>query len=598
MATGGGGGGSGAVRAGAAFVELYTNDSKLVAGLKGAQNRVSGYAKAVAALGAGAALGALGKQTIDFAKDTAYVGDVAKALATPVEKLTGLFGVMTAAGSGLRESIESITQFGTTINNAIKGDGEAAEAFRLLNRSAAEFKRMDAAEAFYQLFASLERVKDPLEKTKILGLAFGTDGMKLLLPMLNKTSDELRTQAALYAMTAADVETARKASVAYAEASAKVSRAWEQVMVAVSPVVEAFARVVTVAAEAAAGFAKNNRWLTVGLVAVAGAAVAVVGALAGIGAVFGLVAIGAAKVAALFVFVKGAAAVVAAGLLTPWGLFAAAVVAAGVAVVSFSGLFDGALAAAGVAWGGIVAAVGKGDLLLAFKIAVAGIKTAWASLMDEMQGLWTSFKGFFVDGFHDATTQIALAFVDLSARVRKIMTEMSDENKKLLAKWLPRAMAIPGVGVALAGLAASGAVGAFNDLAGLDPEAVKQQIRDRAAAEQANRNMLRANAALGTAIMSGFARQRLQTLVDEANAGPKPAAPRGFQGGVDKPRLDKAVGAFLQGANGLQVFGSTSPQQMLLNENKKQTSVLQAVRDNTGAIKDQMKWIGDGLKFK
>lgn len=594
MATGGGGGGSGAVRAGAAFVELYTNDSKLVAGLKGAQNRVSGYAKAVAALGAGAALGALGKQTIDFAKDTAYVGDVAKALATPVEKLTGLFGVMTAAGSGLRESIESITQFGTTINNAIKGDGEAAEAFRLLNRSAAEFKRMDAAEAFYQLFASLERVKDPLEKTKILGLAFGTDGMKLLLPMLNKTSDELRTQAALYAMTAADVETARKASVAYAEASAKVSRAWEQVMVAVSPVVEAFARVVTVAAEAAAGFAKNNRWLTVGLVAVAGAAVAVVGALAGIGAVFGLVAIGAAKVAALFVFVKGAAAVVAAGLLTPWGLFAAAVVAAGVAVVSFSGLFDGALAAAGVAWGGIVAAVGKGDLSLAFKIAVAGIKAAWASLMDEMQGLWTSFKGFFVDGFHDATTQIALAFVDLSARVRKIMTEMSDENKKLLAKWLPRAMAIPGVGVALAGLAASGAVDAINTM---DPDQARKDILKAAREEQARRDMLRANARLGTSIMAGFAGQRLQTLVDEANAGPKPAAPRGFQG-VDKPRLDKAVGAFLQGANGLQVFGSTSPQQMLLNENKKQTSVLQAVKDNTGAIKDQMKWIGDGLKFK
>jgi len=233
----GGGGSAGAVRAGAAYVELGTRDAGLTAGLKKGAADLAKWAA-----GAGVAAGAVLARSAATLGDIARIGETAQAFGTPVEKLSGLFGVMERNGSGVRESIESISQFGSAITNAVQGKGEEAqELFRILNVGAAEFAQLDAGDRIFKLFDALQAVNDPAQKFRALALATGEDGMKTLIPMLNLSSAELRRQAQLYAVSAADVEQARQATLAYAGASAAVSRAWRSVAVAVAPTVTAIA---------------------------------------------------------------------------------------------------------------------------------------------------------------------------------------------------------------------------------------------------------------------------------------------------------------------------------------------------------------------
>lgn len=233
----GGGGSSGAVRAGGAYVELGTKDALLTAGLKKGARDVAAWSAATAAL-----TGAVLAKATGTLGDLSRIGEIAQATGAPVEKLSGLFGVMEASGQGIKESIEAVSQFGTAINDAIQGKGEnAAELFKILGASAQDFKQVDIAEGIFRLFDGLEKVQDPLDKTRALSLAFGTDGMKLLLPMLNRSGAELRQQAQLYAVTGEQVQQARQATLAYAGASAAVSRAWRSVAVAVAPTVTAIA---------------------------------------------------------------------------------------------------------------------------------------------------------------------------------------------------------------------------------------------------------------------------------------------------------------------------------------------------------------------
>lgn len=236
----GGGGSAGAVRAGAAYVELGTRDAKLVAGLKkGAADVAKWAAGAAVAVVAGLA------KSVSTLGDLSRVGEVAQAFNTPVEKLSGLFGVMERSGSGIRESIESISQFQSAITNAVSGKGgEAAELFTILGRSADEFRGMDAAESVFQLFDALQRVNDPAQKFRALAIATGEDGMKTLIPMLNLSNDQLRQQAQMYATSAAEVESARQATLAYAGASAAVNRAWRSVAAALSPAITGIANAV------------------------------------------------------------------------------------------------------------------------------------------------------------------------------------------------------------------------------------------------------------------------------------------------------------------------------------------------------------------
>ncbi len=77
------------------------------------------------------------------------------------------------------------------------------------------------------------------------------------------------------------------------------------------------------------------------------------------------------------------------------------------AAVSFFGDL-GSLAAD--TFGGIVAAIGKGDLSLALEVLTAGATAVWKRFTLELTGLWVDFKNFVLDGLRDIKAGFAAAF--------------------------------------------------------------------------------------------------------------------------------------------------------------------------------------------
>jgi hypothetical protein len=156
----------GAIKAGRSFVELFADDSKLIAGLKRANAGLKSFGKDVAAaatklaaLGAAGAVG-LGAAVMRFADAGSALKDMSDRTGVSVETL-----------SELKYAAE---QSGTSIEVLEKG------LTKLAKSGAA-----DPVAAFRELANQIQATADPAERTRIALENFGRAGTELLPLMLN-----------------------------------------------------------------------------------------------------------------------------------------------------------------------------------------------------------------------------------------------------------------------------------------------------------------------------------------------------------------------------------------------------------------------------
>ena len=133
---GGGGGGSAAIKAGAAYVELFTNDTKLTAGLKAAQRRLASFDASMAKAGAvtlgtaGGLLTGTSLKALDTLGDTSRMSAAADAFGLTAEAASRLFGIMGSAGSDIRDATETLTGRRIPGDEAVKRGLAARPEFR------------------------------------------------------------------------------------------------------------------------------------------------------------------------------------------------------------------------------------------------------------------------------------------------------------------------------------------------------------------------------------------------------------------------------------------------------------------------------------
>jgi hypothetical protein len=409
-ANNGGGGGGGAIRAGRAFVELFAEDNRLYRALDRVKARLQSFGSVTVKIGA--AVGAAGlaglaplKPAIDGILEGGKLADAADAFGLTGEQASRLFGIMQAGGSDLRDATEGIVTFNQRIEDALNGTGEeAAKLFDGLGKSAEEFQAGNSADRFFKLIDALRQVPDPAKRVQLLLKAVGEDTGKNLIPLLSMSADEVRSLGDAFQQSGADLKAQREASRAYTMAVAGIGRVWREVVVALAPSLKQIAEGIGQAIGPIVQFISQNRETIVTVVAVAAGLAAAGATLVGFGAAMS--AAGTA-IGAVILVVKAMAAVVLA-LLSPIGLVVAAV--AGLAYVFrdelmeaakeawgyLSETFAGVGTAATETWEGIVAAVRKGDLELAFKIAGAGIRAIWAELMLGLRKGWNDFVRWLV----------------------------------------------------------------------------------------------------------------------------------------------------------------------------------------------------------
>lgn len=190
-ATGGRGGGSGgasagAIRAGGAFVELFTKDGALRKGLNSASKMVSDWAARVAKLAAaglataGVAFGAAVGHFINRGDSIKKASD---RLGISAETLSAMGYAASQSGSDLAGLEKGIRFLQKTVEEAADGSAEAAESFQALGLSAEELRQMKPDEMWLAVADSLSKVQNVTERNALAMKAFGKSGVDLI-PLL------------------------------------------------------------------------------------------------------------------------------------------------------------------------------------------------------------------------------------------------------------------------------------------------------------------------------------------------------------------------------------------------------------------------------
>lgn len=430
MALGGASGGGGSargIRAGSAFVELGVRDNltNQLSNIKQKFNALGATMTRIGgpliAGGAGVAGGLLGGAVPEL-QDLTKLNATAQAFGLTAEAASGLFGVMKASGSDIRDATEGLVTLGQRVSDAMSGSGEqAAKLFEGLGISAKEFDGLDPAEQFYKLHDALRQVSDPAKRVQLLLQAVGEDTGKNLIGTLSMTTAQLRAQAAGFAVTSDEMRTATEATAAYNQATGALSKAWQQVALATAPAVKFLAEQFQAIVVPAMEWAKQNKTLIATVALVATAVAGAGAALVGIGGTIAAVgAVGSALVG-IFAAIKG----VVLAVISPVGLAIAGLTALGVLfatqtslgrewVSAIGGYFAETLATIKSAWGGISDALQAGDMGLAWRVGVSAVNVEWQRLVQLLSAGWQRVKSFFVEGWIDIVAFAKTTFLELA----------------------------------------------------------------------------------------------------------------------------------------------------------------------------------------
>ncbi len=196
-----------------------------------------------AGIAIGGALGAAaGFAMVDEIKGIAGQGKIADSLGLSAEQFTGMAGVAKSVGSDTKDFIEGMATLSGKAMDAAAGKGEDSVAvFQKLGVDAAVFQKLGMEDQFYGLFEALNKVENPAERFNLLMKATGEDTGKNLLGILGKSTGELKSMAAGFAVSTAEMEKSKKASAAFASAEQAIAKLWRTVAVAAAPVLEMIA---------------------------------------------------------------------------------------------------------------------------------------------------------------------------------------------------------------------------------------------------------------------------------------------------------------------------------------------------------------------
>ena len=414
------------IRAGRAFVELFADDSKLVRGLRQAEQKLKAFGDSIRnlglkAIGLGSAiLAPLGAAAKTFADMGSRMWDMAKRTGVSVEALSALSYAAEQSGAGVDAFENGIRRMQRTLYDAGRGLSTATDSLAELGLTIQDLEGLSPEAQFRLLADRLDRIEDPSRKAALAMTIFGRSGTELL-PMLEGGAAALDA----YEKHARDLglimstEDAAAADV-FGDALSDLWKVLKMsafaVGAALAPTLKDLSERIVRAAKTVTEWVRENQGFIVSALKVAAVVVAVgIGLtvlgtiISGLGTAFGVLA---TIVTAVMVVLKVLAAVIA-FLASPVGLVIAAVVALGAALLYVTGAGAKALAWLGdrfkvlkedalASFGGIADALAAGDISLAAKILWLMLKMEWTRGVNFLEKVWLNFRNFFIKIGYDA----------------------------------------------------------------------------------------------------------------------------------------------------------------------------------------------------
>ncbi len=453
-------------RAGRAYVEIYADNNKLTKGLKQASAKLKAFSARVGAIGAGmTAIGGGMLLALKSAGNTfARVGDqldkMSNRTGLAVDWLSKMDYVASQTGSSLETVEKSVAKMQKTINDAGRGLSTQTEALEKLNLNYEQLKSLSPEEQFEILGNAIANLDTDTEKTAIAMDIFGKAGTKLL-PMFKSGADGMNAmskQAEKLGLILSKEDA--KSAADLTDAMDRLGRAFMMIKIqvggALAPTLtklsDAFAKIGADASK----FIKANKALVVsvagGVVALTAMGTALMG-IAGItaivgGAVAGLGAIVSAVVG--IVGAIGAPVAIAVAVLAGLGVAFVSIMAQSEGVQkSFGKLKDSALNNFGIIGdsfkemiGAIGGALQRGDIELAGKIAMEGLKLNVKRVLNEIIRLFgetrniiKQYIGEWLLDMNPAVKALKMIGVISSEQIKNFtadMVELSNELEGLI----------------------------------------------------------------------------------------------------------------------------------------------------------------------
>lgn len=455
---------AGAIRAGAAYVEVFLDENRITRGLASLQTKLRGWSASLSRLGAGAyggelpgPLAAIARFAsspagmlaglLTAAKMTATAGQemvhLAQKAGTSVEAISALSYAARRADVGIESLAMGIKKMQVTVADAARGGKKGQEALAAIGLSAAELTRLLPEEQLKRIADRIAAIQNPTERAAAVVKIFGRNGTEML-PMLLQGADgiakwEARARALGVVMNGEAAEGAHRFSQLLGDLHDVLMSGVRVIGGALIPYLDGLTNRVVRVITSVRQWIKEHRGLAIVLLQVSGTIVATGLAMAvlsailrniagGIGIVLGTVHLLGATVVAVGSLLAGAWSAVVAGVGAVSAAFAAlsagqiaafAIIWAGIGALLY---FTGALGstASGVAaafrglasdlmatFGAIGDALSAGDIALAAKVLWAMLKMEWQKGINWINETWIGSKEIFLSVWTDAVYGLA-----------------------------------------------------------------------------------------------------------------------------------------------------------------------------------------------
>ena len=400
-----------AVKAGGAYVTIFTDNNPLTKGLKrastsfktwgaslrgiGSAGLTSAFGDTIKVAGLAALTSSLPLAVKSFADAGSALNDMSQRTGASVESLSVLKFSAEQNGSSLEALEGMIRKYQKTQASAVSGDKEAAEGFANLGLNAKALANLPVDEQLARIGERMQLLPEGMARTAVALKLFGKSGTEVL-PMLSQLRRDMdRAKELGLPWTKVETDQADALGDRWEELKSVALRTAQVIGGELAPMVMAVSEPLLNTVVATKEFITANQGMveTVAIVAAgvgaAGAALVALGVTTTVvgAAIGGVVTVG------------GAMAATFAAVVSPVGLAVGALAALSAHTIVTRAGFDtiktsGIAAANGIktAFGGMMDAVAGGDLALAGNVAMAGLNVAWKAGVLPLKATWHSLN--------------------------------------------------------------------------------------------------------------------------------------------------------------------------------------------------------------
>lgn len=435
------------IRAGAAYVELYTKDSRLVKGLQAAEKKLKAFGAGItsigtklAGLGAGVVTPLLATTNV-FASMGDTLAKMSARTGVSAESLSELGYAADQSGADLETLEAALRRMQKQVVEAAGGSETAAESFERLGISVSDLASLSPEGHFKLIADRLSQIQNPTLKAALAMEVFGKSGTKLLPLIANGTQgiEQLQEQARQLGLTISTEDA--KAAEFFGDTLDDLWKVLKSTAFtigsALAPLLIEAAKAMTRIVVTVTDWIKQNKDLVVWVFKIAAAAtaagvalIALGTAISGIGAALGAIATVATGIGAAIATLGS----IIAAILSPIGLVIAGVVALAGYLLYVTGVGEQALNwLAGVftdlkndalaAFQGISDALAAGDIGLAAKVLWLTLKMEWQKGINWLQEKWIGFKEAFLSVWTEAVFGLSRIMTNAWAGLQSFWSE-------------------------------------------------------------------------------------------------------------------------------------------------------------------------------